>query len=70
MTAEPRQIHGRKQLIAEKTLGVGDVNGEDAHADFTESAVAGDSDCRLWVGLHDALHPLLDVADEVAGDEM
>ena len=53
-----------------KALGVGDANGDGAHADSLERAVAGDDDCRRWGELHDALYPRLNVSDKVAVDEM
>ena len=49
---------------------VGDANGKGAHADFSECAVAGNGDFRRWIESHDVLHPCLDVADEVAVEEM
>ena len=70
MTTKPRYIHGRKQHVVDKALGVGDANGGDAHADSAECAVAGDDDRRRRVELHDVLHPQLDVVDEVAVGEM
>ena len=42
MTAKSRHIHGRQQYVVEKALGVGDANGEGAHADSAERAVADD----------------------------
>ena len=54
----------------EKAFGFGDANGEGACVDSAERAVADDDDRRRWVELHDVLHPLLDVTDEVAIDDM
>ena len=70
MTAKPRKIHGRKQHVVEKALSVDDVNGEGAHADSAEYAVADDDDRRRWVKLHGVLLLRLDVSDEAAVDEM
>ena len=53
----------------EEALSVGDANGEGAHADFAERAVAGEDDCRRWVVRHGILHPRLEDADEVAVDK-
>ena len=50
-------------------LGVGDADDEVAHADSAEGVGDGDDGRYRWVELHDALHPGLDVADEVSVDE-
>ena len=70
MTAKPRHIHGRQQHVVEKSLGVGHANGEGARADSSEYAVAGNNDRRQWIESHDVLLSCLDVANEVAVDEM
>ena len=39
-------------------MGVGDANGEVAHTDSSERAVAGNDDRRRRIELHDVLHPV------------
>ena len=51
-------------------MSVCNTDDEGAHADSAEGAVAGNNDRRRWVKLYDALHPRLDVADEVTVDEV
>ena len=70
MTAKHRHTHGRQQLVMEKVLGVGDANGQGAHADSFERTVSGNDDRCRWVELHGVFHPQLDLVDEVAVDEM
>ena len=54
----------------EEVLGVGDADGEGAHADSAARAATDNDDRRRWVELHDVLHPRLAVADEVVVDEV
>ena len=59
-----------EQHAVEKALGVGYANGEGAHADVSERAVAGNGDGLRWIELHDVLHSRLNVTDKVSVDEM
>ena len=63
-------ISTAEQHVTEKALGVGYANGEGAHADVSERAVADNDDRRRWIELHDVLHSRLNVTDKVSVDEI
>ena len=70
MEAKSWSIYDRQQHVVEKALGVGHANGEGDYTDSSERAVAGTDGRRKWIEPYDILHPRLDVADEVAVDEV
>ena len=59
-----------QQHVFDEALDIGNADGEGAHFDSAEGVVASDDHRRRWVKFHDVLHPRLDIADEVAVDEV
>ena len=65
-----RHIYGRQQRLVEEVFGVGKTNDIGARADTTELSMTGDDDCLRWIKLLGVLLLRVDVADEVAVDEV